>query len=133
MIDHKRTYQRQVLRSAFQSLFWNVLLTRKRQFGFTFKALADALSTNKSYVSRSFSTPPNWQIDKIADMAEALGVDVIVEARDRKSGVIYTVNSVRPAARPNVADTETKIEREGEPETATGAPERQKPILSAVI
>src|SRR5438477_1451825 len=95
MTDEKRTFDRLSLRSEFQSLFWNVLLTRKRQTKFTFKALADALGINKSYVSRSFSSPPNWQIDRISDMADALGVDLVVEARDRKTHAIYTASGVR--------------------------------------
>ena len=84
-----RAYNRHMLRSAFQSLFWHVLKTRKRETGFTLKALADKLGIHKSYVSRSFSEPPNWQIDKISDMAEALGIDIIVAAKDRITGKIY--------------------------------------------
>jgi len=99
MTHDNRVYDRQMLRSAFQSLFWNVILTRKRQNGFNFKALADKLGINKSYVSRSFSSPPNWQIDKVADMSEALGVDLIIEARDRKNpNVIYTPSGIRQPA-----------------------------------
>lgn len=85
-----RLFNRQMLRSAFQSLFWHVLLVRKRESGFSFKALAERLGNNKSYVSRSFGSPPNWQIDKLSDMADALGVELILQARDIKNGQIYT-------------------------------------------
>jgi DNA-binding phage protein len=91
-IEATRLFNRQMLRSAFQSLFWHVLITRKRETGFTLKVLADKLGINKSYVSRSFSSPPNWQIDKISDIAEAMGVDLIIQAKDRKSGKIYTAS-----------------------------------------
>lgn len=77
------------MRSEFQSLFWHVLTVRKRETKFSLKALADKLGINKSYVSRSFSAPPNWTIDKLSDMAEALQVDLVLEARDRVSGRIY--------------------------------------------
>jgi hypothetical protein len=102
MTDEKRMFDRISLRSEFQSLFWSILLKRKSETGFTFKALADALGINKSYVSRSFSSPPNWQIDKISDMADALGVELIVEARDRENpSVIYTASGTRqPDVRP---------------------------------
>lgn len=88
--EAKRLFNRLMLRSAYQSLFWHVLLTRKRETGFTLKALADKLNINKSYVSRSFSSPPNWQIDKLSDMADALNVDLIVQARDRLTGKVYS-------------------------------------------
>lgn len=95
MTDELRKYDRMMLRSAFQSLFWSVLVTRKRDQGLTRKGLADKLGIHKSFVTRSFTTPPNWQIDKVSDMAEALGVDLILEARDRATGVIYTSSGVR--------------------------------------
>lgn len=117
MTDELRTYHRLMLRSAFQSLFWNVLLTRKRQTKFTLKALADALGINKSYVSRSFATPPNWQLDKISDMSNALGVDLIVEARDRKTGVIYTPNGIR-----QTTTTSSSSENVHQAETGSVAP-----------
>jgi DNA-binding phage protein len=92
--DEVRQYNRIMTRSAFQSLFWNVLLARKRQSKFTLSALADRLGINKSYISRSFANPPNWQIDKISDMTDALGVELIVQARDKATGVIYTPNGI---------------------------------------
>lgn len=92
-----REYDRHMLRSAFQSLFWSVLLERKKVEQFTLKKLADRLGINKSYISRSFSSPPNWQIDKISDMADALGVEIIIEARDRLLGCIYSPQGIRRA------------------------------------
>ena len=98
MTDQIRLYDRLMLRSAFQSLFWVALLARKKEKGLTRKGLADILGVNKSFVSRAFSRPPNWQIDKISDMSDALGLDLIVEARDRATGVIYTPSGIRQPA-----------------------------------
>jgi hypothetical protein len=134
MTDTKRIFERLSLRSEFQSLFWNVLLMRKQQEKFTFKALADALGNNKSYVSRSFSRPPNWQIDKISDMSDALGVDLIVEARDRKTGVIYSANGTIRESSPVVAETEARIPTGGErkEEETTAAPDRKLKVVASV-
>jgi transcriptional regulator with XRE-family HTH domain len=136
MTDQNRLFRRISLRSEFQSLFWNIILMRKRQSGFTLKALADALGINKSYVSRSFSSPPNWQIDKMHDMADVLGVDLIVEARDRATGVVFTASGIRRPDRLLVANTSTKIEGDDRIKGSTGAPDkedREKPSLSAVV
>ena len=86
MTDAAQAYRRAMLRSAYQSLFWSIILKRKQQTGFTLKALADKLAINKSYISRSFSRPPNWQIDKLSDMADALDIELTVEARDKRDG-----------------------------------------------
>lgn len=88
--QYEKSYRRQMVRSSFQSLFWHVLIERKKEIGLTLKGLSDKLGINKSYISRSFSEPPNWQIDKISDMSDALDVDIIITARDRRTGRIYT-------------------------------------------
>jgi len=98
MTDEKRLFDRMMLRSALQSLFWVVLLARKREEKLTRKGLADRLGVHKSFASRAFSRPANWKIDKIADLSDALGVDLMLEARDRKTGVIYTPSGVRVTA-----------------------------------
>jgi|SRR6185312_8677823 len=95
MIDQIRLYDRQMTRSAFQSLFWVIFSARKRQEKLTKKALADKLGINKSFVTRAFDEPPNWQIDTISDISDALGVDLVIEARDRATGVIYTPSGER--------------------------------------
>jgi predicted XRE-type DNA-binding protein len=91
-----RSFDRQMLRSAFQSLFWSIFSDRKRKGKMTQQQFADALGVDKSAVSRSFSIPQNWTIDKLADMAGVLGVELVVEARDAAaSGVVFTANGVR--------------------------------------
>ena len=88
--DRNRQYRRSMLRARFQSLFWAVLVDKKKRTGFKLTDLADALGVNKSYVSRSFSTPPNWQIDKISDLADSLNLDLEICAVDRNTGQIFT-------------------------------------------
>lgn len=95
---YDETFRRGVLRSAFHSLFWGVIVDRKRNAGLKMKDVADTLGVNKSFVSRSFSSPPNWRIDTLADFSDALGLDLIVEARDRKTGRIFTPSGIRASA-----------------------------------
>ena len=97
-----------MLRSAFHSLFWGVIVDRKRNAGLKMKDLADALGVNKSFVSRSFSSPPNWRIDTLADFSDALGLDLTIEARDRVTGRVYTPSGVR-----SHAATSTTIDVDG--------------------
>jgi hypothetical protein len=101
-----RVYRRLMLRSAFQSLFWSVIVDRKKSKRLTMSALADQLGVNKSYISRSFSSPPNWQIDKIADMSVALGVELEPMARDLNTGAIYT-----PTGKLEFAEAKTSGDR----------------------
>ncbi len=92
---YTRDYRRQMTRAAFQSLFWSVLLKRKQDSGLTLKGLADKLGIHKSYMTRSFSSPPNWQIDKLSDLADALEVELVVEARDQKTGRTFTAFGIQ--------------------------------------
>ena len=85
-----RAFDRQMLRAKFQSLFWNVVSARKKNGKYTLQQLADTLGVNKSAVSRGFSEPQNWTIDKLSDMANALGVELAIEARDKAGDVVYT-------------------------------------------
>lgn len=105
---YQETFRRGALRSAFHSLFWGVIVNRKRNAGLKMRDIADKLGVNKSFVSRSFSNPPNWRIETLADFADALDLDLIVEARDRKTGRIYTPSGVRSSS-----VTTTSIEVDG--------------------
>lgn len=98
-----RDYNRQMLRGAFRSLFWVIFSERKRATKFTLQAFADKLGIGKSSLSRGFNEPQNWTIDKMADMAHVLGVELVVEARDAQSGQIYTSTGVG-----NYAETGTQ-------------------------
>jgi DNA-binding phage protein len=87
--------RRSMLRSRFHSLFWAVILNLKSTKGLKLQDVADRLGVNKSFVSRSFSKPPNWRIDTIADFADALDLDLVIEAHDRKTGRVFTPAGVR--------------------------------------
>lgn len=87
----RRSFERGVLRAAFKSLFWAIITERKkRPEGFKLTELAKAISTSKHEVSRWFNGDPNWTVNTIANVADALDVDVRIEAVDRKSGVVFT-------------------------------------------
>ena len=87
-----KEYQREMLRSAFASLFWSVISKKKKQGG-SMKDVADKLSINKSVVSRWFSgRSPNWEINTIADLADALDLDMRIEAIDRNTGHVFSCN-----------------------------------------
>ena len=108
MTDQGRLFKRMLQRSAFQSLFWVVLLARKRDEKLSRKGLADRLGVHKSFVSRAFSRPPNWQSDKISDLADALNVDLVIQARDRKTGMIYTPAGEQVPARTSSSLSEVR-------------------------
>lgn len=85
-----REYEREMLRSAFASVLWNVI-SHKRRDGMTLKALADKLRVHKSAVSRWFSgASPNWEINTIADIASAIDVELRLTAIDRQTGRVYS-------------------------------------------
>lgn len=90
---YDRNYRRLMMRSMFQSLFWRVFSVRKKESNLTITGLADRLGHDKSYVSRIFSALPNWQIDKLSDLSDALGVDLVIEARDRRTGRVFAPHS----------------------------------------
>ncbi|MAW80111.1 MAG: hypothetical protein CMI63_07715 [Parvularcula sp.] len=90
-----RNYDRGMLRSMFVSLFASIVQNRKKSEGLTFSKLADALEINKSAVSRWFSKAPNWRLNTISDLANVLDVEITIEARDRKTGVIYTPYGIK--------------------------------------
>ena len=87
---YARALDRGMLRSAFVSLFWGVISVRKSRDGFTLKALAKILGTNKAEVSRWFKGDPNWTINTIANLASALDLELRIEARERSTGRIFT-------------------------------------------
>ncbi|NSY46323.1 MULTISPECIES: helix-turn-helix transcriptional regulator [Rhizobium/Agrobacterium group] len=85
-----KEYKREMLKSAFVSLFWSVISERKKNGG-SMKDLADKLGINKSAVSRWFSgRNPNWEVSTVADIADALNLDIRIEAVDRSTGHVFT-------------------------------------------
>lgn len=86
--EEQRDYDRHMFRSTLVTLCWNVITEKKRApGGFKLQTLANALGVHKSTVSRWFSSSlPNWEADTLADIANALNVDIEVNAIDRASG-----------------------------------------------
>ena len=59
-------YDREMLRSAFVSLFWSIISRKNQHGGFPLKTLADKIGVHKSAPSRWFSGGhPNWTINTI--------------------------------------------------------------------
>lgn len=75
-------YDRAMLRSAFVSLFWSVISERKKQGGFTFQAFAKKIGSTKHEVSRWFNGDPNWTLNTVASIANALDLELKIEAVD---------------------------------------------------
>jgi hypothetical protein len=104
-------YDRAMLRSAFVSLFWAAVSERKRRGKYTLQMLADRLGTDKSGVSRWFSKdPPNWRIDTISDIANALDLDVELRATDRITGTIFASSGIyKPTVHVTTRDDQRPI------------------------
>jgi hypothetical protein len=84
-------YRRQMLRSAFVSLFWSIIQYRRKTGKLKLQDIADSLGRDKSVVSRWFSPdPPNWTVDTIADISGALNIDLRVEAVERSTGLVFS-------------------------------------------
>lgn len=91
-----RQFDREALRSDFLGVFWAAIQKRKRDEKFTMQKLADALGRDKTTVSRWFGgTPNNWETDTIADIAGALDLELIVRARDRKTGTVFSSSGIQ--------------------------------------
>src|SRR4051812_39081850 len=103
-------FDRDMLRSSFVSIFWSVISERRKKGKFTLQSLADRLRIDKSCVSRWFSDdPPNWQSDTIADVARVLNVELIITARDRSTGQVFTSAGAESMPRPKLSDPITDI------------------------
>lgn len=110
-------YDRFFYRSSLVSMFWAVIQARKkRKSAFKLKQLSDALNVDKSVVSRWFSNSPNWTANTVADIANALDLEIRVSVYDRTDGHIYTPSGVQ-----NPAQTTTEPTTLERPITQSGA------------
>jgi transcriptional regulator with XRE-family HTH domain len=101
-----------MLRAAFVSLFWSIISDLKEHKGLKLRKLADDIGVDKSSVSRWFSgNDPNWQLDTIADLANALNVEITVQATDRETQVAYTPQGKQSDVR-EPAQVETLVDEE---------------------
>lgn len=83
-----------MLRSAFVSMIQSVVQSKRTQ-GYTLQQLADDTNNNKSTVSRWFSEEvPNWQVDTIADIVDALNVELVLRVRDRETGALHSPQGI---------------------------------------
>jgi transcriptional regulator with XRE-family HTH domain len=89
-----RTYDRAMFRSAARSLFWGIFAERRKETGITFESLAKAAGSTKHEVSRWFNGDPNWTLNTMANIANALNVDLKLEAIDRATGKAFTASGV---------------------------------------
>lgn len=89
-----REFSQQMLRSMVQSVFVSVFNGRRKKNKLTQSELAKKMGVNRSIISRDLAVPPNWTVDKISDMAEALNVDIEIIARDRETGECHTARGV---------------------------------------
>lgn len=78
-----------MLRSAFVSAFWAVIANKKNTEKFTFSMLADRMQIGKATISRWFSGYPNWTIDTVSDIANALDADVRIQVVPRDGSGVF--------------------------------------------
>jgi transcriptional regulator with XRE-family HTH domain len=88
-------YDRALFRSAILSLFWAVISDRKKRGGFTFQSFAKKIGSTKHEVSRWFSGDPNWTLNTIASIANALDLDLRIEAVERSTGRVFTSSGIK--------------------------------------
>lgn len=112
---HSNEYLRGMLRAAVVSLFWNIVSYKRVNEGFSLKLLAEKLGINKSFPSRWFSGDRlNWEVNTIADIANALNVDIEVRATDRITGVVYTSYGVMRSVPETAAPEQSPSMRVGQ-------------------
>jgi len=123
-----REYDRAMLRSAFVSLFWAAISERKQRSKYTLQMLADKLGKHKSGVSRWFSKdPPNWSVDTISDIANALDLEIDLRATDRITGRVFTSSGILAAAQ--TSSISQRIERVGASLPQTETETEPTPVL----
>jgi len=110
--EYAARFRRLRFRRRVQSVFWTTIQYKKENGGYRLQALADALKVTKSVVSRMFGVNrQNWTLDKLSDLADALGVDLVIEARDRSANVTHTAsgtiyNQAHTIAQPGILSPE---------------------------
>ena len=123
-------FDRGMLRSAFVSLFWNIIAYKKSHGRYSLKRFSDEIGVNKSAPSRWFSGDrPNWQINTIADIAKALDVEIEIRATDRQTGVVFAPHGIVSARSPS--ETKGTFQRI-DPKQADVVPGPPPPLSIAV-
>ena len=89
--EEEKEYRKRSVHSMFQSLFWGALQDKHRRID----DIADRTKYNKEHVRCLFRRDAWWSINAISDVAEALDLELNVEARDRTTGKVYTPSGVK--------------------------------------
>ena len=116
-----RAFDRAMLRSAFVSLFWAIITERRKKGVYTLLQLAKKLGTNKAEVSRWFRGEPNWTVGTIANIADALNVEIKIQAIDRVSGQVFTPAGVQTSVLSQVKASPTSAANPSQPIRLTRA------------
>jgi transcriptional regulator with XRE-family HTH domain len=126
-----RAYDRGILRSSFVSLFWAVITERRKKGTYTLVQLAKQLGANKAEVSRWFKGEPNWTLGTIANIANALDVDLRVQAIDRSSGQVFTPAGAQASTMTSVTErmTSARAHTELEKVRITRVPEGAEGVV----
>lgn len=127
----RRSYARAMLRSAFVSLFWAIISERKKQGEFTLQGLAKKIGSSKHELSRWFNGDPNWTLNTVASIAEALEVELRIEAVDR-AGQVFKPFGLVPKVTSASAGTETAHAVQSVKVTRVLNSSETKPLTSAV-
>jgi hypothetical protein len=115
-----------MLRSAFRSLLWNVFVFRKKNEGLTITKLGKSVGVSKHEVSRWFGGDPNWTINTIGKLGDALQVSIRIEAIDRKSGRVFTPSGSYFPTTKDVTSSDTH----SAPVTVTHSPFKMSQVAS---
>jgi transcriptional regulator with XRE-family HTH domain len=117
-----RQYDRSMLRSAFVSLFWSVISERKKTGHFTLQELAKLIGANKAEVSRWFKSEPNWTISTIANIANALDLELRIEALERSTGKVFAPSGLQASTMTHAVGVAARARPTHESESMPAAP-----------
>lgn len=90
----EREYDREMLKSTIISIFAAVIAFKKKRGKYSYKRLADDLGKDKSAVSRWFSEDPNLELHTVSDIANALDIELRIEAVDRETQTVFNPHEV---------------------------------------
>lgn len=88
--EEEKKYKRLCLHSQIRSLLWGVFKTKNDRNGYTLKQLANDAGYTDITSQEYFVNNLQLTIDEIADFAEALNVELRIEAHERSTDEIFT-------------------------------------------
>jgi transcriptional regulator with XRE-family HTH domain len=84
-----------MLRSSFVGLFWSIFSERKKREGMNLSELAKRVGSTKAEMSRWFNGDPNWTLNTVANLANALDVELKIQAVERATGRVFTQSGLQ--------------------------------------